>query len=162
MISLTFAMSGLRMTRIAAERVKLLEKTHLLLVTVKGRLEYYREPVDELIDSLCRADGLGGLFFLEECRRLECDGMPFCDAWKKSVLEGGLSPPFKKNDLEQLLSIGAAIGSANLDSQLVKLTLYEEILNETIIRARTEADKNGKVYTSLGVSAGIIAGLMIL
>ncbi len=150
------------MSRMASERVKLLEKTLLLLITVKSRLEYYREPVGELIDSLCKTDGLEGLGFLEKCRVLEHGGLPFCEAWRQAVNDDGLSPPLKKGDIGQLLSIGAAIGSAGLDSQLDKLAMHGEILNETLARARMEADRNGRIFTSLGVSAGIIAGLMIV
>ena len=160
--ALVFSLTGIRKTVLSAERVKLLEQMLLLLVAVRGRLEYYRDPVGELIDILCETDGLKGLRFLEKCRRLEKSGMPFCEAWKKAVTEGGLSPPLKKCDVEQLLAAGAAIGTANLDSQLDKLKMHSDLLNGIIVRARSEADKNGRIYSSLGVSAGIIAGLMFL
>lgn len=162
MTALVFSLTGIRKTLLSTERVKLLEQMLLLLVTVRGRLEYYRDPVGELIDFLCETDGLDGLCFLDKCRSLEKDGTPFCEAWKNAVLESGLSPPLKKCDMEQLLSVGAAIGTANLDSQLDKLKMHGDLLNEIIVRARSEADKNGRIYASIGVSAGIIAGLMIL
>lgn len=155
-----FAATGFYIRGQMAQRVRLLEKVLLLIISVRNRLEYYREPVGEIVGYLCENDSFDELCFLDECRRLLRDGEPFPTAWKKSVMHQKL--PLRKCDIVQLISLGVSIGTTDLEGQLALLEMHSDTISRLFDSAREQSGKYGGICVCAGLAAGTAAGLFIV
>ena len=67
---------------------------------------------------------------------------------------------FKKKEIEILMDLGRVIGGSHRDDQEKNFLLTLVQLEEVILEAKSERDKNEKLYRSLGVIGGI--GIIII
>ncbi|MCL2508034.1 MAG: stage III sporulation protein AB [Oscillospiraceae bacterium] len=156
------ALTGLRYSRMLSQRVRTLEKILVMIGVMRARLEYFREPVGGLIDALCQREELSPLTFLPVCREMCGQGMTFFDAWSGAVGRRALSPPLFSGDIDLLRSLGSALGATDIAGQLGHFEIHEKMFLEKLADARERESRYGKLYISLGVSAGVAAGLIIL
>ncbi len=144
------------------QRVKELERIKIMLGVLCAQLEYSQAPVCSLLENLCARSELAKLGFLDDCRSKLETGEPFPTAWNLSVENATGLKHLKNDDIDLLLPLGEIIGAANADSQINSLKLHQILLNAGLESARQENEKYGRACSSIGVLAGIAAGIVLI
>ncbi len=153
---------GLYLRHGMEQRVRELERLKIMLEVLCSQLEYSQAPVCSLLETLCLRSELARLGFLDECRRNFEKGIPFPSAWKTGVMNASGMTHLKNEDTEILLPLGEIIGAANAESQINSLKLHLSLLNVNLETAGEENKKYGMACSTLGILAGIAAGIVLI
>ncbi len=153
------SLGGIHLSSRIREQERLVETLLKFFRGIEGELTYGGAPVGELLQKAAQDPRFAGLDFLPLC----CRGMEtgafsasFC-----SAVEGcrclQKSPP----SLRQLmLDFGREFGTRPSPVELSRLALLVQKLEEQLEETREAYRKNGKMYNTLGVLAGL--GLSII
>ena len=81
------------------------------------------------------------------------------EIWISQLSEGSL--PLHEEDQSLLQEIGAVLGRYDGDSQRLAFQRIHGRLEDTILQAKEEAERMGKVYRTLGVTIGIFCIILL-
>lgn len=144
------------------QRVRELERLKIMLEVLCSQLEYSQAPLCSLLETLCSRSELAKLGFLEECRKSLENGIPFPSAWHSGIKNAAGMTHLKNDDKEILMPLGEIIGADNAESQINSLKLHLSLLNANLETAGQDNQKYGKAYSTLGILAGIAAGIVLM
>lgn len=138
--------SGLR------EKVSEIEACIALIDHLYDRLRYLQPTVMALLRSSMAIEQTGKLAFLGLAQEYTYQGTAFPAAWKAAVK----SKPGRLGieECELISSLGDILGGADLESQLGALSYARAQMEVRLETARTAKEKNGKLYSTLGVLCG--------
>lgn len=114
-----------------------------------------------LTDGAQVSGGPSGEFFrfcAHGVTRLE--GKPFCTLWEISLKGAPLT--LTPVDVQVIEALGSVLGRYDVDSQCRALRQALNRLERQLEGAEDEQERMGKVYGSLGVSAGLLLFLLFL
>jgi len=149
---------GVRAATELRRRVALLEDIGRALEEMERELVLNRRALPELLERVsCRGTKQGNELFAF-CRKTIEKGKAFTCAWEESLKRSGLQKE------EQMLLCGLAqmLGQYDVQAQSDGLLHLREELERRAVRCREEARTLGKVYGTLGVTAGGFLSLMLL
>lgn len=90
------------------------------------------------------------------------EGKTFGELWRGQIDRELAGTFLKKEDKEQLKTLGEVLGYLDLEMQLNSLDLYLEQLDLSILEAQEAIRTKRKLYQSLGVAGGIFLILLLL
>ncbi len=143
-----------------AQRSKCVSEKEIIsmLTAVENRLRSARMPLGELISSLAAENGRPR--FITECANKTARGMPFPQAWEKSISE---DEALKKLGIgEVLLNLGAQLGTADIETQLSAVAYCKSAVAEALASEEEKSKKYSGIFPALGVLAGIWAAIILV
>lgn len=129
-----------------------------MLTAVENRLRSARMPLGELILSLASENGRPR--FITECANKTAKGMPFPQAWEKSICEDENLKMLSIKDA--LLNLGAQLGTADIETQLSAVAYCKSVVTEALASEEEKSKKYSGIFPALGVLAGIWAAIILV
>lgn len=142
------------------KRVKLLNAIENMLIYIKNNISYMAKPVGEILFEMSESREFEELDFIEIAAKKVGSGQPVAYAFSQGVKRTQLE--LEQADKELLTSFGSQIGSSDIDGELGKIEFFKEQVKLVKEEAREKRDKTAKLYTSLGIFAGLALVLILL
>lgn len=111
------------------------------------------------IFSVVKREELTALSFIN---RLSDEYSSQCDfhrEWREQLSSEGDIPQEEKGIL---LDFGALLGTSDIDGQLCGIAAVRSLMQECYERRSKEYHSKAKIYRSVGVLAGVMAGIMVV
>lgn len=162
MIASGFALGGRYFAAFQKKRVTLLGTVILMVSSAETRLRYACLPVADLLKSLNENTALSELKFIKICREKVCFGEAFPDAWKESIEGETELCRLLGKSAKNLVSMGAELGSTDLDGQLSCCEYYKKLFECDLEEQREKSGRYSKLFPSMGILLGISAAILII
>lgn len=146
------------------ERVKRLEELKCMMLLLQGELRFHHAALSEAFEHVSgRVREPLRTFLQETAQRLERrDGESFEIIWEDEAESLLQQPGFKKEDRDLFELLRGSLGYLDLEQQT-------ETLNQTIFRteeaisaAKEEQKQKGRLYQTMGVTAGAVLTLLVI
>jgi stage III sporulation protein AB len=151
---------GIFFKNMLSNRVIILRQMRYALDEIEMQIKYKNSTLREIFIALSNDTRLRDLTFLN--KTLEYMGYDsFSDSYKKAVSEFqglGLTP----RDREIIGSIGQLLGTVDSESQIAGLMLYKSELDTAFINADEDYKKKAKLFSSLGLLAGVFVVIVLI
>lgn len=146
------------------ERVKLLQELKKMLLHLQGELRFHRAELSEAFENVAEKVEEPYKRFLkvmaDELSEGNADG--FEGAWKRHSGKLLQTEGFRKEDGQLLELLGGSLGYLDLTMQTEHLNLVMLRTEEVIEEARKLQESRGKLYQTMGVTAGALLTLLII
>lgn len=151
---------GCSLAAALGKRVNQLEACLSAVNGLEGELSCTLSPPDQAVQRLETRESLAQAIFLPACASLCRQGVPFPEAWAKSLKfqKGDLLP----EDISLLSSLGEVLGQCPLEEQLAQLAGVRTQLDLQLQSARKKRDGYAKLYRSMGVLSGAFLIVVLL
>lgn len=163
---LLIVFTGLGMGLAAAgglrRRVSNLEQLGRLMGRMADQIRYTAAPVEELLESAERSGEFTGLPVLDRACAGIREGANIHDAWDRAVRDSGRDAGLTQGDQELLMGFGVGLGTTDVAGQVANCGQYRELLDQRLSEARKESESKGRLYLTLGFSAGMAVALLLL
>lgn len=129
------------------------------------QIRYTAAPIQEILAKAAEGGEFQSLPFLAEASRRMKSGERPDEALEGAVKEANLSGEdcgFTEGDRELLFQFGRGLGKSDVDGQLSHCEAYRRLIGDRLTAARGEVASKGKLYITLGVSAGLAVALLLL
>ena len=153
---------GLCAARELRQRSRTLEQFLAALDQIQAELSFRLTPMPELLQQLGQASEEPLKTFFQTCEGgLSALGeVSFSVVWNRALREEALALlPEDRLSLEQL---GAVLGRYDAEGQRTTLESVRVRLSQCLEDARGKQKKMGRVYRTLGVSAGVLCVLLLI
>ncbi len=154
--------SGMKVTFDMSKRVKQLNELNLWLSVFKAQLEYTAKPINEILETIAeRTQGIAFDFTIK-CSEYIKSGEDLPSAWNMTVKDVILKSSIKKEERDLWLGLGGQLGTTDLCGQLAICSMYEELIKKSVDKAEKQRQKNGNIYSVLGVMSAIAIGIIFI
>lgn len=147
--------AGLLKSAAFSKRVRQLEGFTGALDAIATEIRYFAAPLEEIMAKCDALPEYKELRVFGLCRAVFLKERDFPASWEKALQQAKPSLSLDAGDLETLSWFGRVLGTTDVDGQTANCARYGELLRQRLGRAREDRAKRGKMYTSLGVLAGI-------
>ncbi len=154
-MAISIALVGQYIAYMFNTRVRLLEKTELMLNIVSNEISFLSRPSNELIYELANRNELSSLKFISVCYDGIEQGMDFKKAWQNSLRKKECVRFYSKGDISLLSSFAEGFGVTDSEGQLSNCSLYKEFLKEKLDEARHNREKYSSMSSGLGILIGV-------
>lgn len=155
LILLTAALSGNYAARRLEQRDQRLQCLEQLCGAMCSELRYLLPTVQELLHALSAREEFASLTFLQRAAQ----GGAYPEAWQAAIASDVNLSEAERSILQ---TVGATLGSMDLDGQLAALTLCKERFAALHTAAASELKTRGRLYRSMGVLTGIFLVILLL
>ncbi len=144
-------------------RVKELTDLQTAAAQLETEIRFTQAPLAQAFIAVSKtADGIISAIFEEAAKRLDIHtGDTAADAWQIAVENHRINLSMTKADLETVISFGTALGGSDVEGQLKHISAVREKLRVQLAEARESSQKNQKLFTSLGIYAGILIAILL-
>lgn len=153
----TFA--GLEFRRKMTVRIKSLMMFREVFREMKSMISYSGLAVHEIINELEHAHSDNK--FISKCSE-KTHHCSFKTAWQMSVEELSCELALNKDDEVFLCQSAEKIGKSDIENELELLDMICTKLDSMIEEANGKLNTDGKIYTAIGSSCGIITALILI
>lgn len=142
-------------------RVTALRSLTQALELMERELDFRLPPMKNLIRETARRSSEPASGFLRACAEKleEWDGQPLSGLWQRAAMDQ--LPALKPCDLEALFSVGAVLGRYDAESQRGVISAARERLTGFLFDATEERRRQGRVYGTLGATAGVFLVILL-
>lgn len=124
---------------------------------IENKIKYTYEPLEEIFIDITEISSKNiATFFENVAANIKKTGTE--QAWKESIKKTETN--LTKEDKNVLEEFGTLLGKTNKEGQINQIKYVINLLEIQIEKARTEREKNEKIYKKLGLILGI--GLVII
>lgn len=164
MILTAFTWFGFRISRSYQRRVTFLASLLLFLEKLKGELQYYAIPMDEMLSTFSNeADAPVRAICKETRARLLADEtLAFPSAWKAAVRSAMDRGELGDEESRALGGLGDILGQYPVD---VQVAAFERCMGELRLIRETaiqEIKQKGNVYRTCSIAAGVMVALVLI
>jgi len=154
---------GLWLSGCYDRRLKLLEQLRQMVFLLKGQILYANATLQEAFDAVgARTKGSPAKLFLQVADRIgRQQGEAFLTIWQEAVREQMGDTELKEEDRQQLTALGEHLGFLDKEMQERNLLLYLEQLDLQIEELRAHRQERCRLYTSMGVMAGMFLAILL-
>lgn len=147
-----------------SSRRSLLQRLRIMVIHLRGEILHGNVPLYEAFERTGRRAGgeEGRLFEQVGNRLLKGEGRGFFDIWQEEVLAYLESSPLVKKEGEQMTAFGEYLGYLDREMQERTISLYLEELNQEIEGLNQEISQKSRLYTSIGVMAGLFLAVVLI
>ncbi len=144
-------------------RMKLLEQLRQMIFLLKGQILYANATLQEAFEAVGgRTGGSPARLFLQAAERIgKQQGEGFFVIWQEVVKEQMGDTELKEEDRQQLTALGEHLGFLDKEMQERNLLLYLEQLDLKVEELRAHRQERRRLYTSLGVMAGMFLAILL-
>lgn len=151
---------GVSAVRRLERRVTTLRTLINALEQMERELDFRLLPTQQMICEAARQSGEPASGFLHVCVQGLQQEMPLCDSWRQAALQE--LPALLPADLDVLLSLGAVLGRYDSEGQRQAIAATRSRLNIFLKDASEERNRRGRVYGTLGITAGAFLVLLFI
>lgn len=158
------SMIGYCKSREYRARIKDLEMLKTIICLMRGEMMYSMLPLKDICAKLGRKTNPPYCQWMKKLEKeLECKGEKMlAEIWKKATEEKLNRLSLKKEEKEELMELGAQIGSVDLNTQEKILQWYSLRLEEYRRKGEEEIKENTRICNCLGVAAGIVITILLV
>lgn len=127
---------------------------------VKNQVGYFLMPTKQIYRGFENAVLSETGFLGELCSHEEDD--VYYGAWEAALLKCGDKLSLSQEEKKLVLEFGACIGKSDEHMQIKSFDYYIKQMSAEIERARMEAEKNIRVYRTIGFTIGAMAAILII
>ena len=154
--------AGIILVKRLENRAKILQSMISVLEIMEREMGFRLSTLDEIIDA-ARRDVSGPVKeFLCRCLTVlneKCDVL-FSEIWSQALNE--CLPMLNWTDRESMLALGAVLGRYDAESQKQMIEHVRMRLEESLAEAKKECRSHGKVYRTVGATAGALLVILLL
>jgi stage III sporulation protein AB len=154
-------LSGMIMSMKLSKRVRQIESFICAVGLIATEIRYFASPVEVIMEKLNQIEEYKQLKVFEICKANLKNTNRFSKAWESAIKEAQQSLSLQSADYESLLWFGRSLGTTDVEGQLANCEHCCEQLSQRLTIAREDLSKKGKMYSSLGVLAGIFMAVML-
>lgn len=138
-----------------SKRVKELEAFCGAFAQISTEIRYFASPTDVIMKKLESMSEYKNLKVFTYCKEELLVNRNFQSSWKKAVEKAVPYLSINKDDAETIKRFGESFGTTDVEGQTANCEEYSSLLNKRLDSARADKASRGKMYTSLGILAGI-------
>lgn len=154
-IFIACAAAGLIKSYSLSKRVRELEAFLSAFSQISTEIRYFASPTNVIISKLDAFNEYKGLHIFGLCKENLERTHDFSKAWDCAISEAKPYLSLEKSDIDVLKSFGNTFGTTDVEGQIANCERYCDLLRQRLESARQDKVKRGRMYTSLGVLAGI-------
>ncbi|MGN0620688.1 MAG: stage III sporulation protein AB [Porcipelethomonas sp.] len=158
MIFTAFSWAGFSFSTALRRKTERLENERKLTEDLSTLIRYraltLREIVSQLSDNPSYKK-MGFIIYTAGSDRF----VPFPEAWEKGVQK---DTELSRMEKDILIKMGYELGKTDMEGQLAALSLYGGQLEKRLSEENEKYLKKGKMYRSLGVLFGAMAGILFI
>lgn len=145
------------------ERIEELETIRRLLLMLRGEIKYTRSTLTEAFGTIGRRlrEPYGSLLLNTADAMEQMQGQTLSQIWEQCVEEALKESALTKEDKEKLIHLGSQLGYLDTEMQLSTIELYLEQTQEEIKNAAENFKRNGRLYRTMGIMAGIFLVILM-
>lgn len=147
--------AGLLKSASFARRVRQLEGFAGALDAIATEIRYFSAPLEDIMAKFDTLPEYRELRVFGLCREAFLKERDFPAAWERALRQVKSELSLDAGDREVLAWFGRVLGTTDVEGQTANCTRYGELLRQRLTRAREDKAKRGRMYTSLGVLAGV-------
>lgn len=146
------------------DRLEELEYIRKLLLMLRGEIRYSHATLSEAFQAIGkRMKPPYGAFLLRTAEAMDSmEGQTLSQLWETGIREELTDSALKKEDKERLIWLGSQLGYLDTQMQLSTIELYLEQIQEELQSAAESVKRNGRLYQTLGVMAGIFLVILMI
>lgn len=148
---------GIAMSDRLRRKRELCECVRSMLMQISVMIRYKALTVYEIVCELHCSDLCSRLNFLKSLPESYETGKNFRKIWSDSILSDTEIPDEER---EILLSFGSTLGTSDIEGQVASIDAALEKIGMIQSRRSKEYQQKGKLYRSVGMLFGIMAGIM--
>lgn len=164
LIIAAFSCTGFSYAKNITIRIEQLNEIKKLTVMLEGELRYGNSTIEEALSAIAARTIIPfGRFLNSVSDELKHNtGKSFSEIWRENA--GSLldNTRLNKEDISELNLLGDNLGYLDLKAQSESIALYKERLSLRLEELNNGAQKQVKMYRSLGVSMGILTAIILL
>lgn len=142
-------------------RISCLKEFLSALERLERELAFALLPVEVLLNQLSTASSGAAHHFFSQCETRFSKRQEECleDIWTDLLAQ--MSLPLREDDRMMLQEIGGILGRYDGDSQRLAFQRIHDRLDATILQAKEESERMGKVSSVLGITLGLFFVIML-
>lgn len=161
-ISLVFALCfiiGNLISKNYTLRLNELKEIKNALNILESKIKFTYQPLPEIFNEISKmvSRNISEIFVQAGNYMKEMDAE---DAWNKSIEMSNTN--LNKEDKENIKSFGKMLGKTDKEGQISRLKLTQTFIEMQIEKARTEEEKNAKMYKTLGTIIGLAFVIILI
>ncbi|MBQ9535581.1 MAG: stage III sporulation protein AB [Clostridia bacterium] len=152
---------GISMNRAIKKRISSLRSFISALQIIKAEIVFRSAPVPQLLETTDEIGGAAAEFFKRIGERMQTRSGSFWQAAQHEahfLMESGLNASDSKNIFHALYSVGRY--DAAMQADIINAALRH--LESELKRVEAEAAQKGRVYSAMGITAGIVLALAVI
>ncbi|HEX3027601.1 MAG TPA: stage III sporulation protein AB, partial [Clostridia bacterium] len=145
-----------------SKRVRQLESFMGAITLISTEIRYFASPTDVIMGKIGALDEYKELRVFGLCRKNLDQYRDFPKAWEQSIEQSKPYLSLNDSDYETLLWFGKVLGTTDVEGETANCERYKNLLGQRLQRAREDQRKRGRMYTSLGVLAGVFIVVLLV
>lgn len=143
-----------------SRKVREIETAVQLLAHLYDRMKWFQPTMNSLVETAGELPTFRELLYLVACRRGMGLGESFPAAWRAALEQehGALGG----EETAILLGLGDILGATDLEGQLAALAFARREMELRLETARADRSRYQKLYSTLGVLAGLAFAIILL
>lgn len=164
LVGVSGAVMGIYMGRGLRLRVRVLGLVIFALQTIESEIAFARTPLPDIIKKLARCGETPvSRLFREMSTHFETHNhASFAEVWCGCIRRNKDELALTHDETEILYDLGGSLGRYDLDTEERTLKLATRRLERCLEAARERQVKEGRLCSTLGLSAGIISAIILL
>lgn len=132
---------------------------HLMLLKISVLIRYQALDVYEIVRELRNDSSLSQLAFLSHLPECYEEGANFSMQWREAV---AADTTLGEEEQALLFSFGQSFGASDIEGQLLLLESAAASFSELEKQRTANYTQKGKLYRSVGILFGVMAGIALL
>lgn len=141
------------------KRVKTVEMLINLTEDFSNMIRYKAMTISDIISIAGKNPEYEPLDFIADINIQDKTERNIHDIWSESVEKSSV---LGKKEAEIMLSFGNMLGTSDISGQLSSIEIYKKRLENLLAEFRNDYQQKGRMYRSVGMLLGIMAGIMLL
>lgn len=159
MLIITTSGIGALKSKSLNDKILRLELIRKMFNDTSTLMRYRALKLIEIIHELAKDKAYSVFDFLKNAENNYSTEIPFYSVWEDAICADVTLSNEEKNLLDEF---GSGLGTSDIDGQLAMIDIYKEKVCTLIESAKSEYEKKGKLYRSLGVLSGITLAVFLI
>lgn len=152
---------GILISKKYSNRVQILKNIKNALNIFEVKINFSCDTIPEIFTEISqKIKGTAGRIFLNTIENINDKNSTVGEAWEKALENN--SENLKKEDINSLKPLGKLLGKTDVEGQINQIKLVSEFLEEQIIQATEDNNKNEKMYQKLGAIVGLVIVIVLV
>ncbi len=158
MIFCAFSWAGFSFSTSIRRKITRLETEKKLTEDISTLIRYRSLTLREIISQIAESPGYAETEFIKYASSAD-RYIPFAESWKSGIEKDRILSNTERDILEKM---GYELGTTDAEGQMAVLNIYRNQFDEMLSAEKTKYDTKGKMYRSLGVLFGAMAGILFI
>jgi stage III sporulation protein AB len=154
--------AGFYFSKLETFRIQDLSEFKKALLILASEIEYLRTPLAEACGRIAsRTDKPVSCVFADFAARLEAGGGAASELWMNALAANKSQLHLKDEDMGVLEGFGNTLGCLDTQLQINAINYVKDYIEAKVTQLQTQADKNKRMYRSLGWIGGGLAAVVL-